>query len=127
MSGSSEDLLKKFCEAAIGPACVDFAGRIGAHEPSPFATGERIGYEMALPSALKDHQAKTVVVCAEPFGDDAFAIMASRPDLPGQLRRIALVRYDALTDDSRIREEATRIRGEIGNTLEQLHQGLVNR
>ena len=127
MSGSSDDLLTKFRDAAIGPACVDFAARIGAKEPSPLVMGERVGYEIRLPSAFKAHESKTVVVCAEPFDDEAFTVKASRPDTPDQLRQIALVRYEALTDEAKFSEEATRIRGAIGNTLEQLHQGLTNR
>lgn len=127
MAGSQNDLLISFRDAAIEPACVDFAARIGAKEPSPLVSGERIGYEIRLPSALKDRQASTAIVCAEPFDDETFTVKASRPDAPDQLRQIALVRYDALQSETKFAEESTRIRGAIGNTLEQLHQGLTNR
>ena len=127
MAGDRDTLLEQFRDAAIGPACVDFAARIGAKEPSPLVSGERVGYEVRLPSALKDREARKVVVCAEPFDDEAFTVKVSRPDVPDQLRQVALVRYDALQDDSRQSDEATRIRGAIGNALEQLHQGLTNR
>ena len=127
MAGSQDDLLTKFRDDAIYPACVDFTGRIGAKEPSPFVTGNRVGYEIRLPSSLKGHEAKTAVVCAEPFDDEALVVKASRPDAPDQLRQIALVRYDALQSDAKFNAESTRIRGAIGNTLEQLHQGLTNR
>ncbi|MGC1275265.1 MAG: hypothetical protein WBC44_16285 [Planctomycetaceae bacterium] len=127
MAGSHDDLLTKFRDDAIEPACVDFAARIGAKQPSPLVSGPQAGYEIRLPSALKDGTAKTVVVCAEPFDDEAFTVKASRPDAPDQLRRIALVRYDALQSESKFDDESTRIRGAIGNALEQLHQGLTNR
>lgn len=125
-STGQNDLLDDFATRAIGPACTDFAARIGADEPSPL-TGRRVGYEIALPSAMKDVNAKTVVVCAEPFDDEAFIVKASRPDMPDQLRQIALVRYESLRDGAERTEETDRLRAEVGNALEQLHQGLSNR
>lgn len=127
MAGDRDELLEDFRDAVIGPACVDFAGRIGADEPSPLVADGRAGYKVRLPSVLKDSEAKSVIVCAEPFDDEAFTVKVSRPDVPDQLRQIALVRYDALRDDARRSEEATRVRGAIGNALEQLQQGLSNR
>lgn len=125
-SGDQKDLLEDFNSHVIGPACTDFAARIGADEPSPLS-GARSGYEITLPSAMKDSGSKTVTVCAEPLDDDALVIKASRPDMTDQLRQIALVRYSGLRDPKERAEENDRLRAEVGNALEQLHQGLSNR
>ncbi|MBA3315002.1 MAG: hypothetical protein H0T47_17155 [Planctomycetaceae bacterium] len=119
--------LEDFCETAIGPACVDFASRIGADEPSRLTGGTRVGYEVRLPSAYKDAGERSVIVCAEPFDDEAFTVKSSRPDTPDQLRQIALVRYESLKDSSKAAEETMRIRASIGESLEALRESLSNR
>lgn len=123
----NDQTLEKFCEKAIGPACVDFASRIGADEPSRLTSANRIGYEVRLPSTYKEAGENSVIVCAEHFDDEAFIVKSSRPDLPGQLRQIALVRFEALQDQAEASEEAMRIRAKIGESLEALRESFSNR
>lgn len=127
MATDRDDPLRAFTEDVIGPCCADLARRIGTGAPDPLVSAGRAGYEVRLPSGLKDRQAKSIVVCAEPFDDKAFMVKTSRPDMADQLRQIALVRYESLRDDARRAEEYDRLRGTIDNALEQLHQGLTNR
>jgi hypothetical protein len=123
---ADQNVLSEFCEKAIGPACVDFAARIGAEEPMPANTGSQFGYKIHLPHAFRQAGEKSVLVCAEPFDDEAFSVKASRPDTPGQLRQIAIVRYDAIKGDA-MAKESTRIRAKIGESLESLREAMSNR
>ncbi|MDQ3332112.1 MAG: hypothetical protein M3552_15915 [Planctomycetota bacterium] len=127
MANGQDEKLSEFCEKAIGPACVDFAARIGANEPSPVSSASQFGYKIDLPETFNQTGEKTVLVCVEPFDDEAFTVKASRPDIPAQLRQIALVRYDSIKDESAMADEAVRIRAKIGESLEALRESLSNR
>lgn len=127
MASNQDMTLSAFCEKAIEPACVDFAARIGADEPTSVSQGSQFGYRIDLPETFKPAGEKSVLVCVEPFDESAFTVKASRPDTPGQLRQIALVRYDSIQGEKALADEATRIRATIGESLESLRESLSNR
>jgi len=127
MASNQDMTLSAFCEKAIEPACVDFAARIGADEPTPVSPGAQFGYRIDLPETFKEAGEKSVLVCVEPFDDEAFSIKSSRPDSPDQLRQIALVRYDSIEGEQPLADEAARIRAKIGESLESLRESLSNR
>jgi hypothetical protein len=127
MASHQDETLSAFCEKAIGPACIDFAARIGADEPSPVSSGAQFGYRIELPHPFRQTGETSVLVCVEPFDDEAFSIKASRPDAPGQLRQIDLVRYDKIGNENALADEAARIRAKIGESLESLRESLSNR
>ncbi len=127
MASNQDMTLSAFSHKAIEPACVDFAARIGANEPTPVSQGSQFGYRIDLPETFKEAGEKSALVCVEPFDDEAFLIKSSRPDSPDQLRQIALVRYDSINGEKALAEEATRIRAKIGESLESLRESLSNR
>ena len=127
MPSNQNEMLSAFNEKAIGPACIDFAARIGANEPTPVSSGTQFGYKIELPETFKKTGENAALVCVEAFDDEAFSIKASRPDTPGQLRQIALVRYDAIRGETALADEADRIRAKIGESLQALRESLSNR
>lgn len=127
MASKQDETLSAFNEKAIGPACIDFAGRIGADEPQPVSSGSQFGYRMELPETFKATGENAVLVCVEPFDDETFSIKSSRPDAPGQLRQIALVRYDSIQGEQGLADESARVRAKIGESLEALRASLSNR
>jgi hypothetical protein len=127
MASKQDMALSTFSQKAIEPACVDFAARIGADEPTAVNQGSRFGYRIDLPETFKETGETSVLVCVEPFDDDAFTIKSSRPDSPDQLRQIALVRYDSINGEKALADEAVRIRAKIGESLEALRESLSNR
>lgn len=127
MASNQDMTLSAFCEKAIEPACVDFAARIGADEPTAVSQGSQFGYRIDLPETFKQTGETSVLVCVEPFDDEAFSIKSSRPDSPSQLRQVGLVRYDSIKGESALADEAVRIRAKIGESLESLRESLSNR
>jgi hypothetical protein len=91
------------------------------------SSGAQFGYRVELPHGFQQTGETSVLVCVEPFDDEAFSIKSSRPDAPGQLRQIGLVRYDKIRDEKTLADEAVRIRAKIGESLEALRESLSNR
>ena len=127
MSASADSPMKEFARDAVQPACVEFARRLGTGTAEPWSDGGRVGWEVSLPAGLKDSHARTAIACAEPFDDEAFTVKVSRPDMTDQLRQVAQVRFDDMTDASEREKSVEQVHGLVFNALNQLQQGLETR